>query len=201
MLCVLAVISIEAPVGYFFGTYNWTEYVHTSVNIRAGDTTVHYLTVAPLDSVRIAMKFQGSAVIGAILFMPKETYIQCQGIEDCSEARNWPNLIGPPFELTYTSVNGGEFVWFATAANAAGPVPGVALVTVSRVYLAVVPAMIAVLLLVALKRTRKLPSGLRTRPAFVHPPGGRVAVSRFCMNCGSPLRASAVYCTKCGSKQ
>jgi len=212
ILCLaLLVITLEAPLGDYLGVFNWTEYVRKEFVIGGGKTEyIRTVTLAPLDSLSITVAFESPPYLVFVFLVSANVWKQ-EAHEDYGRlgellaTENWPTIneaqfTNPSshFQIHYTTLTGGDFLLLANGMGkerGGGDIRGNVMVTVSRLYLALIPAFFLVSSIIFVLRNR------RTHPTLSPTAPRQVPAQRFCMNCGAPLRASATYCTKCGSKQ
>jgi len=158
LLIILLVVTIEAPVGYVLGFYNWTEYHREHLRIGGGETeSGHNVKLAAGDSLRLRIDFdQNPSLSSSLTLVPADRWpcmSGCYKVEVADVLHVTPD-VGRTIELYYTTTTGGDFVWFAAGLNKplAGFVPGAATLTISRLYLVLIPLIATIVLLVMARR-------------------------------------------------
>jgi hypothetical protein len=195
LMIALVGVAVEAPIGYFLGLYNWTEYYSESRKIGGGETQDGYpLQLETGDSLRLEIDFDQSPLVASMLLLIPANAWPC--MPDCTKVQVAAALqvapdLGRTIELLYTATTGGAFVWFG--AGISGPltgfVSGTATLRLSRLYLVILPFIMIGVLFVFIDHRKARQSRITT------------ARTRRCPRCGNELRERLRFCTKCGAKQ
>jgi hypothetical protein len=209
VVAVLLVVTLDPMLGYYLGVFNWTEYYREEASIGNTPDMIqpHFITLQPLDSIRIGVTYEKHLLLNPLWLISSEDIDGCASSVGNRLSCEWEKAAaisnplactdcGATNQICYTTFKGGHYVWFAGGIAEDGWTPnGTATVTISRLYLALVPGVILLAFLLWSRRKTRPPTSSLDRSQSLP-----VQAPISCRRCGTSTRRGSVYCRNCGTR-